>query len=145
MPEPAQQGQYEGHYKHRCDDVEGELVHHLFNITLLVPHLLRIHHDSSLFASINDQANNPARVPQEGALEQHLFGLERIIFSTYAESTLERIDVTVGRLNLAETRTDEFVRLEFDAAGGHDPIEILRYFARFHSLLTIQRASLNVA
>ena len=138
MPESTQQSQYKGHYKHCCDDVEGELVHHLLDIALLVPHLLRIHHDSSFFACVNDQANNPARVPQEGALEKHLLGLERIIFSAYTESTLERIDVAMGRLNLAKTRTDEFVRLELDTARGHDPIEILRYFARFHSLLTVQ-------
>ena len=69
MPESTQQSQYKSHYKHRCDDVESELIHHLLDITLLVSHLLRIHHDPSFFACINYQANDPARVPQEGALE----------------------------------------------------------------------------
>ena len=69
MPEAAQQGQYKGHNKHRCYYVDRKLIHHLLDITLLVPHLLRIHHNSSFFACVDDQANNPACIPQEGPLE----------------------------------------------------------------------------
>ena len=68
-----------------------KLVHEFLDIALFVPHLLTVHHDPSLFPSVNYQANDPTRIPQKGALEQHLLGLEHIVFPADPEATCERI------------------------------------------------------
>ena len=72
VPETAQNCQDERHDKHGRDHENGEAIHQVLDVALLVPSVLRVHHNARLFASVDYEADDPVCVAQVSALEQHL-------------------------------------------------------------------------
>ena len=145
MPESATNRKHQRHGKHGRHDDDCELVHHVFDIALFVTAMLGVHHNASLRTRVDDKAHNPVGVAQKRALQQHLLVFESIILAADLEPSLEGVQITVRGLDLAETSSNEFVRLESFASRRHDSVEILGNFPCLEGLFTVQRARLNIA
>ena len=120
-------------------DLNGKQVHHSFHATLLVSNFLTVHHNPSLSACVNYEADNPLRVLEVSTLQEELVVRKReVALFSDMQVTVKAVQVSVGYLTVDLSGHHEISRVEIGSARWNELVEFFGRSLRLEVLLTIK-------